>query len=222
MTTLHHHPRKTLRDAIALLLRDITRRVDAGSDLPTRWRCTATTCAICSSGLTARRIALVLEAESVGRRERADGTIRRLSGGTVRAAHFARSQRRVAPPHQISLQLERKPEPTAAGVVPTEVGKALLEAAPSPGPDRGRPWTRGQDAGGARPPTLEILPASVVRTPVGAERLELSTSGLRVRVEGSVKAPSLIQPREFHGRPWEQRHGERPCPSAQSYAPPSR
>lgn len=96
MTTLpdpNHRRQKVLSDAIRLLLRDTQRRVDAGVRSPgtlamqrqhARYLVERLGAAYPLRRLTERKIAAVLEAEAKGRRQRADGEVRQLSGGTVR------------------------------------------------------------------------------------------------------------------------------------------
>lgn len=83
-------------------------------------------------------------------------------------------------PQKISR--EREPEPTSVGMVPKEVGPALLQAAPAPEPAHNDHAERAQDgnAGGAVKPSGET-PDRQRHFPVGADRIELSTNGLRVR-----------------------------------------
>ncbi len=107
----------------------------------------------------------------------------------VRTAEAALGPRRG--PHKASRERVGNPQPSEG----TDVGPAVLSAPPAPNTC---PGETGPGAGSERsaPPPIEQVTCSSEEAAVGAERIELSTNGLRVRVRARrlTKNRSLSSP----------------------------
>jgi len=78
------------------------------------------------------------------------------------------------------LSRKREPEPSSIGTVPIELGPGVLSTPPAPEPAHARPCRRAQDGSSGRTDQSGSTPDRPV-FPVGAEGIEPSTNGLRVR-----------------------------------------